>query len=400
MAGFADYEAHDALGLADLVRRRKVTPTELLDAAIARVEARNPTINAVVLPLYDYARKAIADGLPDGPFRGVPYLLKDLTASLAGVRTMRGSRFFADTPPAAADSEHVARLKRAGPGRLRADQHVRARALAHLRAPALRRHQEPVGPDPHLGRLERRRRRGDRRPHRPDGARERRLRVDPRAGGLLRAGRPQADARPEHDGALHRRGAGRALHRARRDPDGPRLRGAPRRDRGPGAGRPVRRARRPPGRSSSEVGAPAGRLRIAWTLRAPNGAPVDPACQALVREIAALCTDLGHDVSEADPEIDRDAVVPTFLTLAAANSAVNVRTHPTAGRPPRRGEVENVTFDTAARGRADLGARLRPGHPGRPPARPPDGRLPPEATTSSSPRGWRRRARSSWAGST
>ena len=105
MAGFADYEAYDALGLADLVRGRKVTPTELLDAAIARIEARNPAINAVVLPLYDYARKAIADGLPDGPFRGVPYLLKDLTASLAGVKTMRGSRFFADTPPAAADSE-------------------------------------------------------------------------------------------------------------------------------------------------------------------------------------------------------------------------------------------------------------------------------------------------------
>ena len=114
MAGFADYEAYDALGLADLVRRRQVTPTELLDAAIARVEARNPTVNAIVLPLYDYARKAIADGLPDGPYRGVPYLLKDLTASLAGVRTMRGSRFFAETPPAAADSEHVARLKRAG----------------------------------------------------------------------------------------------------------------------------------------------------------------------------------------------------------------------------------------------------------------------------------------------
>ena len=98
------------------------------------------------------------------------------------------------------------------------------------------------------------------------------------------------------------------------------------------------------------MGASPGRLRIAWTVRAPNGAPVDPACVALVREIAALCADLGHHVAEADPEIDRDAVVPTFLTLAAANSAVNVRSHPTAGRPPRRGEVENVTFDTAARG--------------------------------------------------
>src|SRR5262249_46547641 len=92
MAGFVDYESYDAVGLADLVRRRKVTPTELLKAAIARVEARNPALNCVILPLYDYARKAIADGLPDGPLCGVPYLLKDLTASLAGVRTMRGSR--------------------------------------------------------------------------------------------------------------------------------------------------------------------------------------------------------------------------------------------------------------------------------------------------------------------
>ena len=56
MGGFADYERYDALGLADLVRRK---------------EARNQAVNAVVMPLYDYGRQAIADGLPDGPFRGV-----------------------------------------------------------------------------------------------------------------------------------------------------------------------------------------------------------------------------------------------------------------------------------------------------------------------------------------
>ena len=66
------------------------------------------------MPLYDYGRKAIADGLPDGPFRGVPFLLKDLGGWLAGVRVTRGSRFFADAPEATADSEHVCRLKRAG----------------------------------------------------------------------------------------------------------------------------------------------------------------------------------------------------------------------------------------------------------------------------------------------
>ena len=101
MKGFAEYEAYDALGLADLVRRKKVTPAELLEAAIERVESRNPAVNAVTMPLYDLARKAIADGLPDGPLTGVPFLMKDLTASLAGVRMTRSSRFFADAPPPA-----------------------------------------------------------------------------------------------------------------------------------------------------------------------------------------------------------------------------------------------------------------------------------------------------------
>src|SRR5437899_4160381 len=114
MTAFADYEAYDALGLAELVRQRKVAPAELLEAAIARVEARNAAVNAVTMELYDFARKAIAHGLPGGPFTGVPFLMKDLTASIAGVPMTRGSRFFAATPAPAADSEHVARLKRAG----------------------------------------------------------------------------------------------------------------------------------------------------------------------------------------------------------------------------------------------------------------------------------------------
>src|ERR1043166_3800439 len=114
MKTFPDYEHYDALGLAALVHGGKVTPLELLESAIALVEARNPRINAVVMRLYDYGRKQIADGLPDGPFRGVPFLLKDLTAVLAGVPMTRGSRFFADSPPATADSEHVKRLKRTG----------------------------------------------------------------------------------------------------------------------------------------------------------------------------------------------------------------------------------------------------------------------------------------------
>src|SRR5256885_5151872 len=109
MRGFADFEHYDALGLAGLVQLGKVTPAELLDAAIERVEARNPRVNAVVMRLYDYGRQAIADGLPDGPFRGLPFLMKDLTASIAGVRMTRGSKFFADTPPRS--EEHTSELQ-------------------------------------------------------------------------------------------------------------------------------------------------------------------------------------------------------------------------------------------------------------------------------------------------
>ena len=91
MGAFADYEQFDALGLADLVRRGKVAPTDLLEAAIQRVEARDGTVNAVIMRLYDHGRRAIADGLPDGPFRGVPFLLKDLGAPLTGERMTRAA---------------------------------------------------------------------------------------------------------------------------------------------------------------------------------------------------------------------------------------------------------------------------------------------------------------------
>ena len=111
MAAFTDYETHDALGLAALVARGEITPEEVLEAAVERVDARDGIVNAVTNRLYDLGRQAIADGLPDGPLRGVPYLLKDLGASLAGCPTTRGCRFFEDVVPAE-DSEHVKRLKR------------------------------------------------------------------------------------------------------------------------------------------------------------------------------------------------------------------------------------------------------------------------------------------------
>ena len=123
---------------------------------------------------------------------------------------------------------------------------------------------------------------------------------------------------------------------------------------GPGPGDPY--AAPPPARPFlTEVGADPGRLRVAFTSVAPNGAPVDAACEALLAEITRLCGSLGHQVEEADPEIDRAAVVDTFLTLAAANTVVNLGSHPTKGRPARADEVERVTWATGQRARAWAG---------------------------------------------
>ena len=92
-----DLGAADATELAGLVAQGAVSPSELLDAALAAVEARNPAINAVVHLQEGVARKAIADGLPVGPFRGVPFLLKDLGCEARDFPTHNGSRLFANT---------------------------------------------------------------------------------------------------------------------------------------------------------------------------------------------------------------------------------------------------------------------------------------------------------------
>ena len=106
-----EYEQHDGLGLAELVRRKEVTPGEVLEAALALAGERNPALNAIVSESREQARAAVAAGLPEGPFRGVPYLLKDLGALLAGAVTSYGSRLF-EGFVADHDSEITARLKR------------------------------------------------------------------------------------------------------------------------------------------------------------------------------------------------------------------------------------------------------------------------------------------------
>ncbi|OBK22650.1 amidase [Mycobacterium asiaticum] len=106
----------DATDQAALVARGEVTPTELLDAAIERIEQSNPALNAVVIEWFEHARSVAADPrLPDGPFRGVPFLLKDLYTSFAGQTMSNGNVALKDAGRIdTADTTLVSRFKAAG----------------------------------------------------------------------------------------------------------------------------------------------------------------------------------------------------------------------------------------------------------------------------------------------
>ncbi len=110
---FADYEKHDGLALAHLVRRKEVSPLELLEEAIARIERHNPKLNAVVYKAYDDARKTAQGKLPDGPFKGVPFLIKDINLPVAGWPMTNGSAYLKGYVTAD-DAELTKRYRSAG----------------------------------------------------------------------------------------------------------------------------------------------------------------------------------------------------------------------------------------------------------------------------------------------
>ncbi len=109
----SDFAEYDGLGLAELVRDKQVSPLELLEAAIERIERHNGALNAVVHKAYDEARRTAAGKLPDGPFKGVPFLIKDLGQRVEGWPRTSGSRFAAIAADPD-DSELVKRYRAAG----------------------------------------------------------------------------------------------------------------------------------------------------------------------------------------------------------------------------------------------------------------------------------------------
>jgi amidase len=113
MSQFYEYPNYDGLGLAELVREKQVSPLELVNAAIERIERYNPALNAVIYKMYEAARDTAKKPLPGGPFAGVPMLLKDLLSTVEGIPTSGGNKLWKNIP-AQQDSELVRRWKKAG----------------------------------------------------------------------------------------------------------------------------------------------------------------------------------------------------------------------------------------------------------------------------------------------
>jgi amidase len=110
-----DLATLDATAQAELVASDEVSPLELVDAAIERIESLNPRLNAVIHPLFDEAREAARGDLPDGPFRGVPMLFKDIGVPLEGAPFHMGTRFLKDAGFVAPLDSYVAqRFRGAG----------------------------------------------------------------------------------------------------------------------------------------------------------------------------------------------------------------------------------------------------------------------------------------------
>lgn len=306
----------DATDLGGLVRRGEVSALELVDDAIERCEKVNDRLNAVILSMFDAARARARDPLPEGPFAGVPFLMKDFVAEVAGVPFSEGSAFLEGYVPAE-DSEIYRRFKGSG---------LITIGKTNLPEFAIGTTTEPrrFGPTHNPWNP-------DRTPGGSSGGAAAAvaagvvpmahandvggsIRIPASCCGLvgLKPTRGRTSMAPHYGDIMAGLFVEHALTRSVRD-------SAALLDvvAGPAVGEPYYAP--PPSRPfAEEVGVDPGALRIGFSTRTPLGDPLDPECVEAVRETARLLESLGHRVDEAEPEFDAMELWQKYTTVLAA----------------------------------------------------------------------------------
>ncbi len=360
-----DLTVLDATAQADLVRRGELTALELVEAAIARAEAANPSLNAIVTPAFERARRAAQRELPDGPFRGVPFLVKDLIASVAGLPHTDACSF-AEGHVAPRSSVLVERFERAG---LVIIGLTNASELGILPTtePVFRgttRNPWDLGRSPggsSGGSAAAVSARIVPMAHANDAGGS--IRIPASCCGLfgLKPTRARNSLGPEYGDYYSGLVCEHAVTLSVRDSAA--LLDA---TRGASPGDPYA-APEPTRPFAQEVGVSPGRLRIAFTTRAPMDTPVHASCVEAVRRAASLCAELGHEVEEATPPLSGDALTSTFLTLYAAGAADSIADWAKrTGKRTHKDSFEPLTWALAEMGRsftaADYAASVRTMH--------------------------------------
>ena len=351
MAGIKEYVKYDALGLADLVKKKKVSPSELVEEAIGRIEAGNPKLNAVVHAMYDIGRKAAKGRLPNGPFTGVPFLLKDLLDAYAGVPLTSGCRAYRNFVPTR-DSAMVERYKKAG---------LVTIGKTNLPEFGLVAYTEPdlFGPCRNPWNLERT-------PGGSSGGSAAAVAAGfvPMASGGdgggsiripssncalfgLKPSRGRNPTGPDYGELWQGAVVGHVLSRSVRDSAAALDALA-----GPDPGAPYVIA--PPERPySQEIRKNPGKLTIAFSTVSPVGKPVDKENIAAVKKTAKLLAGLGHRVEEKAPPVAfRDLAIGYFIMYLGEMAADIKIVKDTYGRRAARREVELVTRTLGLLGRA------------------------------------------------
>ena len=349
-----DFSEHDGLSLAGLVAKGEVTPLELVDAAIERIERHNPALNAVVHKAYDEARKVAQGPLPDGPFKGVPFLIKDLGVPVAGWPRTYGSRFAAGWVDKE-DCGLTRRYRESGVVLLGKTNTPEYGITGVTEGGYLGPCRNPWNPDHVSGGSS-----GGAASavasgmvplaHASDGLGS--IRIPAACCGLvgLKVTRDRNPNLPDGDNYAMGFSVDHVVTRTVRD-SAAMLDATGRPE--PGAPFEAPHKARP---YMEEIERSPGRLRIAWSSETPSGRPIDPQIQAALERTAALLKGLGHEVVEKGLGIDYRALYTARGPVSGANFAANIaRLSAMLGREPQEHELEPLTWAALKSGRKVTG---------------------------------------------